>query len=165
MAKNHEQGFEDERHPTPTMVKLSRGEVAETVRCRREAQLQMRLQDLSMLSCLGTCKECAIECEAVIAGESAEVKLAKCGGKQEKRGELSGTVKDAQGHTAWTISGSYMGSVCTALCCPCCIHETGHCLSMHDQLPAALSERAAHGVLGPSTKAVRGACLSLPVPY
>ena len=45
------------------------------------------------------------------AGESAELKLAKCGGKQERRGELSGTVKDAQGHTAWTISGSYMDSV------------------------------------------------------
>ena len=50
------------------------------------------------------------------AGESAELKLAKCGGKQEKRGELSGTVKDAQGHTAWTISGSYMDSVCILFC-------------------------------------------------
>ncbi|KAK9862227.1 hypothetical protein WJX84_007106, partial [Apatococcus fuscideae] len=44
-------------------------------------------------------------------GESAEVKLAKCGGKQERRGELSGTVKDTQGHTAWTISGSYLDSI------------------------------------------------------
>ena len=46
-----------------------------------------------------------------VVGESAEIKLAKCGGKQEKRGELTGTVKDAQGHTAWTISGGYMSSV------------------------------------------------------
>ena len=45
------------------------------------------------------------------AGESAEIKLIKCGGKQEKRGELTGTVNDSRGHTAYTISGSYMGSV------------------------------------------------------